>query len=141
MNIRDIRKELARGFDDNLHTRQWHNYVDYAIIFLILLSTAEIFISTFPISPTAEKWMKGIDWFTQIFFTIEVSLRIWTANQGVIGVDEVLIVACCAIDDGENGKAVPVRKIKYHETIPFICAFFRIGPTFRPEPAGPMAGL
>jgi len=91
MNIRDIRKELARGFDDNLHIRQWHNYVDYAIIFLILLSTAEIFISTFPISLTAEKWMKGIDWFTQIFFTIEVSLRIWTANQGVIGVDEELL--------------------------------------------------
>jgi voltage-gated potassium channel len=81
MRTQDFKKELARVFDDNLHTKQWHNYVDYAIICLILLSTAEIFISTFPISATAEKWMKGIDWFTQIFFTIEVSLRIWTADE------------------------------------------------------------
>ena len=81
MTVKEFKKSLAQVFDDNLQTRQWHNYVDYAIIFLILLSTAEIFISTFPISPTAEKWMKGIDWFTQIFFTIEVSLRIWTADE------------------------------------------------------------
>ena len=81
MTTQEFKKGLARVFDDNLHTKQWHNYVDYAIIGLILLSTAEIFISTFPISATAEKWMKGIDWFTQIFFTIEVSLRIWTADE------------------------------------------------------------
>ena len=81
MTTREFKKELARVFDDNLHTKQWHNYVDYAIIGLILLSTAEIFISTFPISASAEKWMKGIDWFTQIFFTIEVYLRIWTADE------------------------------------------------------------
>jgi len=81
MRTRELKKGLARVFDDNLHTKQWHNYVDYAIIGLILLSTAEIFISTFPISATAEKWMRGIDWFTQIFFTIEVSLRIWTADE------------------------------------------------------------
>ena len=81
MRTQSFKKELARVFDDNLHTKQWHNYVDYAIIGLILLSTAEIFISTFPISATAEKWMKFIDLFTQIFFTIEVSLRIWTADE------------------------------------------------------------
>lgn len=81
MRTQEFKKELARVFDDNLHTKQWHNYVDYAIIGLILLSTAEIFISTFPISASAEKWMKFIDWFTQIFFTIEVSLRIWTADE------------------------------------------------------------
>lgn len=81
MTTQTFKKELARVFDDNLHTKQWHNYVDYAIIGLILLSTAEIFISSFHISATTEKWMKGIDWFTQIFFTIEVSLRIWTADE------------------------------------------------------------
>ena len=81
MTTQEFKKGLARVFDDNLHTKQWHNYVDYAIIGLILLSTAEIFISTFPISASAEKWMKFIDWFTQIFFTIEVSLRIWTADE------------------------------------------------------------
>lgn len=81
MSVREFKKGLARVFDDNLHTKQWHNYVDYAIVGLILLSTAEIFISTFPISTTTEKWMKGIDWVTQIFFTIEVSLRIWAADE------------------------------------------------------------
>lgn len=81
MTTQTFKKELARVFDDNLHTKQWHNYVDYAIIGLILLSTAEIFISTFHISAATEKWMRGIDWFTQIFFTIEVSLRIWTADE------------------------------------------------------------
>lgn len=81
MRTQEFKKELARVFDDNLHTKQWHNYVDYVIIGLILLSTAEIFISTFHISATTEKWMKFIDWFTQIFFTIEVSLRIWTADE------------------------------------------------------------
>ena len=81
MTVREFKKGLARVFDDDLHTKQWHNYVDYAIIGLILLSTAERFISTFPISARAEKWMKGIDWFTQFFFTIEVSLRIWTADE------------------------------------------------------------
>ncbi len=81
MRTQVFKKELAQVFDDNLHTKQWHNYVDYAIIGLILLSTAEIFISTFPISARTEKWMKGIDWLTQVFFTIEVSLRIWTADE------------------------------------------------------------
>ena len=81
MSAKEFKKELARVFDDNLHTRQWHNYVDYAIIGLIILSTAEIFISTFHISEAAEKWLKVIDWFTQIFFTIEVTLRIWTADE------------------------------------------------------------
>lgn len=81
MNVKTFKKELARVFDDNLHTKQWHNYLDYAIIFLIVLSTAEIFISTFPVSSETEKWMRRIDWFTQIFFTIEVTLRIWTADE------------------------------------------------------------
>ena len=77
----EFKKNLAGVFDENLHTKVWQNYVDYAIIGLILLSTAEIFISTFPLSPTVEHWMKGIDWFTQIFFTIEVTLRIWAADE------------------------------------------------------------
>ncbi len=81
MRAQEFKRELARVFDENLHTRQWHNYVDYAIIGLIVLSTAEIFISTFPTSYKIEKWLRGIDLFTQVFFTIEVSLRIWAADQ------------------------------------------------------------
>lgn len=38
-----FRQELNRVFDDNLHTKQWHNYVDYAIIGLIVISTSRSF--------------------------------------------------------------------------------------------------
>ena len=80
MTKTEFKQELARVFDDTLHTKQWHNYVDYAIIGFILISTIEIFISTFTVSLTVEKWLKRIDFITQVFFTGEVSLRIWAAD-------------------------------------------------------------
>ena len=79
--IQSFKQELARVFDDNLHTKQWHNYVDYAIIGLIILSTVEVFLSTY--DGIVEKyglWLKVVDYFTTFFFTIEVSLRIWCAD-------------------------------------------------------------
>ncbi len=79
--IQTFKQELARVFDDNLHTKQWHNYVDYAIIGLIILSTVEVFLSTY--DGIVEKygiWLKVVDYFTTAFFTIEVSLRIWCAD-------------------------------------------------------------
>ncbi len=79
--IQTFKQELARVFDDNLHTKQWHNYVDYTIIGLIILSTVEVFISTY--DGIVEKyglWLKVVDYFTTAFFTIEVSLRIWCAD-------------------------------------------------------------
>ena len=79
--IQTFKHELARVFDDNLHTKQWHNYVDYAIIGLIVLSTVEVFLSTY--DGIVEKyglWLKAVDYFTTIFFTVEVSLRIWCAD-------------------------------------------------------------
>ena len=74
-----LRQNLARVFDDNLHTRQWHNVVDWIIIFMILLSTAEIFLSTFDIDPLLRRILWWVDIITLIFFTIEVTLRIWVA--------------------------------------------------------------
>ena len=79
--IQSLKQELSRVFDDNLHTKQWHNYVDYAIIGLIILSTVEVFLSTY--DGIVEKyglWLKVVDYFTTAFFTIEVSLRIWCAD-------------------------------------------------------------
>ena len=79
--IQTFKQELSRVFDDNLHTKQWHNYVDYAIIGLIILSTVEVFLSTY--DGIVEKyglWLKVVDYFTTAFFTIEVSLRIWCAD-------------------------------------------------------------
>ena len=81
MNVQRFKKELARVFDDNLRTRQWQNVVDYVIIGLIVVSTVEVFLSTY--ENIVEKYghiLKFIDWFTTIFFTIEVTLRIWTAD-------------------------------------------------------------
>ena len=81
MDFQRIKKELARVFDDNLRTRQWQNVVDYIIIGLIVISTIEVFLSTY--ENIVEKYghiLNFIDWFTTIFFTIEVTLRIWTAD-------------------------------------------------------------
>lgn len=81
MNVQRFKKELARVFDDNLRTRQWQNIVDYVIIGLIVVSTVEVFLSTY--ENIVEKYghiLKFIDWFTTIFFTVEVTLRIWTAD-------------------------------------------------------------
>lgn len=77
----EIKKQLAMVFDDNLKTKQWHNYVDYTIIGLIVISTLSIFISTFNVSPICENILGFIDFITVILFTIEVSLRIWCADE------------------------------------------------------------
>ena len=69
-------------FDDNLHTKMWHNLADWTIIGLIVISTLQIFLSTF--DGVAEKYgpiLRFIDIFTTIVFTIEVTLRIWVADE------------------------------------------------------------
>lgn len=77
--IRKFKQNLAQVFDDNLHTKMWHNIVDWLIIGMILLSTVEIFISTFDIDQVLRKILLWVDGFLLVFFTIEVSLRIWVA--------------------------------------------------------------
>ena len=79
LTIPEIKQHLAAIFDDDLHTKKWHNIADWLIIALILISTTEIFISTFNIDPTLRRVLWWIDLGILIFFTIEVSLRIWVA--------------------------------------------------------------
>jgi voltage-gated potassium channel len=82
MTLHDLKVQLNRVFDDDLHTKQWHNIVDWMIMGLILISTIEVFLSTF--DSIAERYGKvliWIDWITQVFFTIEVTLRIWNADM------------------------------------------------------------
>ncbi len=81
MNLQNFRQELARALDDNLHTKQWHNYVDYLIIGMIVLSTVGIFISTFDVQPWMHTVLRWVDIITLLFFTVEVSLRIWVAPE------------------------------------------------------------
>lgn len=78
--IKQFKHQLGRVFDTNLDTKQWGNYVDYTIVGLIVLSTLSVFISTFDISEGCERVLHVIDIVTVIIFTIEVSLRIWTAD-------------------------------------------------------------
>lgn len=77
--IGKFKHELARALDDNLHTRQWHNVVDWLIIAMILLSTIEIFLSTFHLAPGVHRALKWVEIVTLVFFTVEVSARIWVA--------------------------------------------------------------
>lgn len=81
--IDKFKKNLALVFADDLHTRplRWNNYVDIAIIAMIVLSTVSVFLTTFTLSSAWEKAIKVFDWIVQIFFTVEVSLRIWAADE------------------------------------------------------------
>lgn len=77
-----FKQGLARIFDDNLRTKQWQNIADWVIIGLIIVSTIEVFLSTFDsIAERYSTWLNAVDLFTTIFFTIEVSLRIWCADM------------------------------------------------------------
>ena len=79
--LQTFKQDLNRVFDDNLRTKQWHNYVDYAIIGFIILSTIEVFLSTYDgIVERYGTWLHAIDYLTTAFFTIEVTLRIWCAD-------------------------------------------------------------
>ena len=81
MDIQTLKLNLSRVFDDKLRTKQWHNILDYTIIGLIIISTLEVFLSTYSsIVEQYGKWLHFIDYFTTIFFTIEVTLRIWCAD-------------------------------------------------------------
>lgn len=79
--IEEFKKQLARVFDNDLRTKQSENYLDYVIIGMIVLSTISVFISTFDISYQLERALHIIDLITIVFFTIEVSLRIWVADE------------------------------------------------------------
>ena len=81
-SIKRFKHQLKFVFDDNLHTKVWHNVADWTIIGLIIISTLEIFLSTF--DGVAERYgriLHFIDIFTTIVFTIEVTLRIWAADE------------------------------------------------------------
>ena len=79
--VTNFKRQLAKVFDNDLRTKQWENIVDYIIIGLIILSTVSVFVSTFNVSPLCEQILHVIDVLTVIAFTIEVSLRIWAADQ------------------------------------------------------------
>lgn len=90
-SIYSFRHKLGLVFDDDLGTRQWYNIVDWIIVFMILLSSLEIFLATFPIGLRIQRILNFINEFTLWFFIVEVSLRIWAAPEqdskykGIVG--------------------------------------------------------
>ena len=79
--FQQIKKGIAAALDDEKNTRI-DKIVDWTIISLIIISTLEIFLSSFPwINAKAHGILDFIDLFTTIVFTIEVTLRIWLAGE------------------------------------------------------------
>lgn len=80
--LKAFKIELSHIFDDNLNTLyRWHNYIDYIIISLIIISTIEVFLSTYPsISERYGLWLHIVDYTTIGLFSIEIILRIWCAD-------------------------------------------------------------
>ncbi|MBO5972603.1 MAG: ion transporter, partial [Alistipes sp.] len=77
-----FKRHLSEVFDDDLKTVKWHNVIDYAIIGLIIISTLEVFASTY--SVVVERYghiLHIVDYATTFLFTIEVTLRIWCADM------------------------------------------------------------
>ena len=81
--MESFKKNLALVFDDDLKTKpyKWNNYLDFIIIGMIILSTVAVFLESFPLSEGFKKWLDIFDWIFLVFFTIEVSLRIWAADE------------------------------------------------------------
>lgn len=80
--IEEFKNKLVPVFDNDLRTRQWENIVDYSIIALIVISTIEVFLSTF--TTVVDKYgniLHFIDILTTVIFTIEIILRIWVASK------------------------------------------------------------
>lgn len=80
LQLEKFKHDLANVFDDDLKTSQWYNIIDYSIIGLIVISTLQVFLSTFNLPQRFEPVLHWIDIITQVIFTIEVSLRIWCAD-------------------------------------------------------------
>lgn len=79
--LKRLRYNLGLVFDDDLGTRKWYNIVDWVIMFMIMLSSVEIFVATLPVGPGVMRIMDIINEVTLWFFVVEVSLRIWAAPE------------------------------------------------------------
>lgn len=79
--FQQFKKVLASALDDEKNNRL-DRIVDWTVISLIVISTLEIFLSTFPaINQRISGLLDFIDIFTTVVFTIEVTLRIWLAGE------------------------------------------------------------
>ena len=77
-----LKEKLNLVFDDDLRTKSpgWKNTMDYIIIGLIIMSTLGVFLSTFSSMKQYTIVLNIIEVVTVVCFTIEIALRIWTAD-------------------------------------------------------------
>ena len=76
-----IRRAVANALDDEKNTLL-DRIVDWTVIALILISSIEVFLSTFPaVNEKLGGVLNFIDIFTTVIFTIEVTLRIILAGE------------------------------------------------------------
>lgn len=81
MTFKKIRQAIAAALDDEKNSRI-DRIIDWTIISLIIISTLEIFLSTFPkINDKIGGVLNIIDVITTVIFTIEVTLRILVAGD------------------------------------------------------------
>lgn len=79
-NYLKLKRCVANALDDDKSTKI-DRIVDGVIISLIVISTIEIFLSTFSsINARIGGLLHIVDIFTTVVFTIEVTLRIWVAD-------------------------------------------------------------
>ncbi len=91
-------------------------HVDWVIVFMILLSSVEIFVSTMPVGAQVMRVLDIINEVTLWFFIIEVTLRIWLLRaesrfSGLRG-------GCATADI--------LRVIDFVSTYPFIIQYFSV---------------
>lgn len=79
--INRLKKNLSVVFDDELATTVWKNYVDYFILFTILLSSAHVVLFTYlDIRADYRLLLDSVHVVTVVLFTIEIALRTWTCG-------------------------------------------------------------
>lgn len=79
--FQQIKKAIAAALDDDKNSKA-DRIVDGVVIALIIISTLEIFLSTFStLNSKISHILNFIDLFTTIVFTVEVTLRIWLAGD------------------------------------------------------------
>lgn len=81
LRVKTVKETIAKIFDESYNDHKWYKIDDYLILSLIVISTIEVFLTTFEsIDRKYGEILSFIDYFTTIIFTIEVSLRIWVAD-------------------------------------------------------------
>ncbi len=76
----DVRNRLKRALEED--DTQWGKAFNLTIQWLILISLVTFAFETLPsLSPSAKRWLNGIEIVIVAIFTIEYLLRLWVADR------------------------------------------------------------